>query len=91
MKTDDNPMHPAQRLQDAPRCTTKAKRTGCPCNAPAVKGWAVCRMHGARSGAPSGRANGMWRHGGRGQDVAEIRRLGIELSKVARGTIIGLL
>ena len=38
MKTDDNPIDPAQRLRDAPRCRAKAKRTGEPCKSPAVKG-----------------------------------------------------
>ena len=71
---DDNPMHPAQRLFLAARCTAHAKRTGTTCKAPAVKGWSVCRMHGAKGGAPSGPGNGMWRHGGRSADTALIRR-----------------
>jgi hypothetical protein len=25
--------------------------------------WSVCRFHGARGGAPSGKRNGMYRHG----------------------------
>jgi hypothetical protein len=41
----NNPMHKAYR---APRCTAKSKRTGRPCRSPAVRGWKVCRMHGAR-------------------------------------------
>jgi len=39
-----------------PRCTAKSKRTGKRCRTPAVRGWRVCRMHGARGGAP--KANG---------------------------------
>jgi hypothetical protein len=35
-------------FQNAPRCTAKSKRTGHRCNAPAVRGWKVCRFHGAR-------------------------------------------
>jgi len=31
--------------------------------APAVKGWKVCRFHGARGGAPSGERNGRYHHG----------------------------
>ena len=58
MKQDGNPMHPAQRLLLAPRCTARAKRTGSTCKAPAVRGWSVCRMHGAHGGAPSGPGNG---------------------------------
>jgi len=52
---NDNPMHNAHV---APRCGAKSKRTGQPCRAPAVRGWKVCRMHGARGGAPKGEANG---------------------------------
>ena len=46
MKDVKNPM---QRAHAAPRCSARAKRTGKPCSAPAVKGWRVCR-HGARGG-----------------------------------------
>jgi len=34
---------------DAKRCTATAKSTGERCQNPAVKGWDVCRMHGAGS------------------------------------------
>ncbi|MFN4129307.1 MAG: hypothetical protein ACK4GC_05775 [Paracoccaceae bacterium] len=75
MKNADNPMHPTQRLANAPRCTARTKATGCRCNGPAVKGWSVCRMHGARGGAPEGKRNGMWRHGGRTKESETIRKL----------------
>jgi FtsX-like permease family len=39
---------PMQMAHAAPRCTATSKRTGKPCRAPAVRGWHVCRMHGAR-------------------------------------------
>ena len=58
----DNPMH---RCNEAPRCGAKSKRTGLPCRSPAVGGHRVCRMHGAGGGAPKGKANGNFRHGGR--------------------------
>jgi hypothetical protein len=48
----------------AVRCKATAKRTGNRCQSPAVTGFAVCRMHGARGGAPSGERNGNYRHGG---------------------------
>jgi hypothetical protein len=68
-KTDIDPVQrrPMQKLamQLSPRCTAHSKRTGLPCNNPAVKGWRVCRMHGARGGGPSGKRNGNYRHGGR--------------------------
>jgi len=59
-KVDANPM---QRAHAARRCSARSKRTGLPCRAPAVRGWSVCRMHGARGGAPEGDANGAFRHG----------------------------
>jgi hypothetical protein len=75
MNLNDNPMRPAQRLADAPRCTARTKATGCRCKGPAVTGWTVCRMHGARGGAPQGKRNGMWRHGGRTKETDSIRKL----------------
>ena len=74
MKQGGNPLHPAQRLAMAPRCTARAKRSGLPCQSPAVSGWKVCRMHGARGGAPSGARNGNWAHGARSQEVQAMRR-----------------
>jgi hypothetical protein len=58
-------INPMQSAHDAPRCHAHSKRTGEPCAAPAVKGWKVCRMHGAGGGAPSGKRNGNYKHGGR--------------------------
>lgn len=84
MKKDDNPISPAHRLQNAPRCKAKAKRTGERCRCPAVKGWTVCRVHGAGGGAPEGRSNGNWKHGGRSRAVAELRRIGVELTRRSR-------
>jgi hypothetical protein len=28
-----------------------------------VRGWNICRFHGARGGAPKGKANGAWKQG----------------------------
>lgn len=60
--------HIAPALQ-SPRCTAHSKRTGLPCGAPAVSGWTVCRMHGAGGGAPPGKRNGNYRHGGRTKEA----------------------
>jgi hypothetical protein len=64
-------MHPKKfarfdtlRLNTAPRCTARSKRSGQQCRGPAVRGKRVCRMHGAGGGAPSGKSNGRYRHGG---------------------------
>lgn len=48
---------------NARQCSAKSKRTGCRCRAPAEKSKSVCRFHGARAGAPKGRANGAYRTG----------------------------
>ncbi len=61
-------------FQGAPRCSATSKRTGKPCQAPAVRGWSVCRFHGARGGGPRGAANGAYRHGLYTAEAIEERR-----------------
>jgi hypothetical protein len=60
------------RLNAAPRCRAKSKRPGFQCQAPAVRGKKVCRMHGARAGAPKGERNGNYRHGGYSNETREL-------------------
>lgn len=79
MKTDVNPISPAHRLRDAPRCHAKAKSTSQPCKAPAVNGWTVCRVHGAGGGAPSGEAHPNYKHGGRSREWTTLRSMAAEL------------
>lgn len=80
-KVDINPIDLANM---APRCTAKAKSTGVRCCAPAVKGWRVCRVHGARGGHGSGPANPNYRHGGRTQEVIAIRAQVARLMRESR-------
>jgi hypothetical protein len=80
-KCDGNPM---QSAHDAPRCLATSKRSGQPCRAPAVRGWAVCRMHGAGGGARSGPENPNWQHGGRSADSVEMRKMVNALGREAR-------
>ena len=61
-----------------------SKRTGQPCNSPAVMGWSVCRMHGAGGGAPSGKRNGNYRHGGRTREIMALREEMRELLRKSR-------
>ncbi len=69
-------------FQDAARCTATSKRTGKPCRAPAVRGWAVCRFHGAGGGGPKGERNGMYKEGLHTKEaVASRRRLQVLLSQ----------
>jgi hypothetical protein len=51
------------QFQTCPQCTAKSKRTKQRCKAPAVKGWKVCRFHGARGGAPRGAGHGNYKSG----------------------------
>ena len=44
------------------------------CRAPAVRGWQVCRMHGARGGAPRGNRNGNYKHGARTKEAINAGR-----------------
>ena len=62
------PMHLSKR------CHARSKRTGKPCQAAAVKGWTVCRNHGAGAGAPQGNKNA-WKHGRySAEHAAEMKR-----------------
>ena len=85
-----NLMNPVHRLQQAPRCSATAKRTRKPCRAPAVRGWTVCRCHGARGGAPPGERNGRYRHGGRTKAALAEHRALSKLIRKARASIARL-
>lgn len=75
-KDDANPM---QRAHSAPRCTATSKRSGQRCKAPAVRGWSVCRMHGARGGHGSGKSNPAYKHGMRSREWINTRKMINEL------------
>ena len=79
-------MNPVSRLRSAPRCTATSKRTRKPCKAPAVRGWSVCRFHGARGGA-KGKRNGNWLHGMYSVEIVEHRRAVNQLLKAARASL----
>jgi hypothetical protein len=79
-------MPSTESLNSARRCKATAKTTRCRCKGPAVKGWSVCRMHGAKGGAPYGPANGRWRHGNRTREAEAMRQDLAELVKEARET-----
>jgi hypothetical protein len=55
--------------------------------APAVRGWTVCRFHGARGGAPKGKANGAYKHGLHTKEAKEQRRLLSDLLRQSRKAI----
>jgi uncharacterized protein YjcR len=54
----------ACRLLPAILCNPSAEafKGGKPCQNPVVRGWKVCRHHGAGGGAPKGNRNA-WKHG----------------------------
>jgi glucans biosynthesis protein len=79
-KRDPSPMN------QAPRCHAKSKRTGKQCQAPAVRGYNVCRMHGARGGAPEGNNNAL-KHGYYSAEAVQQRRVVSELIRRSRETI----
>jgi len=85
MKVSDNPMHKAHA---APRCSARSKRSGCRCQAPAVKGKAVCRMHGAKAGAPKGVAHGNYRHGLYTCEAVTCRRAVSLLVRLSRAGLV---
>lgn len=64
----------AYPYQTSPRCSATSKRTRKPCQAPAVRGWTVCRFHGARGGAPTGDRNGAYRTGLHTKQAIDERR-----------------
>ena len=82
-KCDANPMSPVDRLRAAPRCHAMAKSTGERCKCPAVRGWQVCRLHGARGGHAAGPGHPQWKHGGSSQQVMLARRLATILGRAA--------
>lgn len=57
----------------AAQCTAKTKTTGTRCQNPAVCGYTVCRMHGARGGAPKDNLNAL-RHGNDTRAFQQLRR-----------------
>ena len=74
----------------ARQCSACSKRTKCQCRAPALKGKNVCRFHGGRAGAPSGPADGRYRHGGYTQEAMAERAIIRELVRDAREMVEAL-
>src|SRR5262249_10238959 len=66
-----------------------SKRTRERCKAPAVRGWTVCRFHGAHGGAPKGKANGAYKHGLYTAEARVERRLLADLLRQSRKVIAG--
>jgi hypothetical protein len=84
MKSDANPMYLVELMNNAPRCTATSKRTRERCKAPAVKGRAVCRFHGAGGGHGTGIANPAYKHGLRAREWTEMRKEINDFARFAR-------
>lgn len=80
-------MNATYPFQKSPRCTATSKRTRRPCQAPAVTGWTVCRFHGARGGAPTGKRNGMYRHGESTKTMLALRRQIADIGRQSRALL----
>jgi hypothetical protein len=80
----DDPMKRPMAMHLSPRCTATSKRTHQRCKGPAVKGWKVCRFHGAHGGGPKGERNGNYRHGECTRESAEARRAIAELIRISQ-------
>jgi len=73
----------------APRCGARARRTGKPCQAPAMKN-GRCRLHGGLSTGPrtpEGKARarrGNWKHGEYSTEAMRLKREAAEVFRRAR-------
>ena len=74
-------------FENAARCSAMSKRTGKPCQAPAVRGWRVCRFHGAGGGAPKGKAHGRYKHGLFTAEALEEKRGVMEILRISKRTL----
>jgi hypothetical protein len=79
-----DPMNRRYAFQKARRCHATSKRTKKRCGAPALKGWEVCRFHGARGGGPTGKRNGAYRSGAYTKEVRAARRQLADLIRETR-------
>ena len=74
----------------SPRCSARSKRTGERCRAPAVRGWTVCRFHGAGGGGPKGKRNGNYKHGLFTAEAMHVRRTISALVRASRQSLADL-
>ncbi|PZU11972.1 MAG: hypothetical protein DI605_01205 [Sphingomonas sp.] len=78
-------------LRAAPRCLAKG-RSGKPCQSPATKGKARCRLHGGAvgSGAPHGSRNGAFTNGAWTEEAIRQRRDADRILASARAQLAAL-
>jgi uncharacterized protein YjcR len=73
-------------MHQALRCHARSKRSGLKCRAPAVRGYSVCRMHGAGGGAPRGNQNAL-KHGAHSAETIALMKEVHSLASIARETL----
>jgi hypothetical protein len=66
-----------------------SKRSGKRCQSPAVKGYEVCRMHGAGGGARKGNRNAL-KHGASTAESIGLRKKIVALARLARETMAAI-
>lgn len=71
-----------------PRCGART-RSGAPCKRIGSSRNGRCKLHGGRAGAPLGKRNGNWRHGGESQKAIANRRLMRALLRQATNLLRG--
>ncbi|WP_374394403.1 HGGxSTG domain-containing protein [Sphingopyxis sp.] len=85
----NNPTEPLQ-LASAPRCLART-RSGTACQSPVMRGRKRCRLHGGASpGAPTGEANGNYKHGMRTKAAIAERRKLTNLARAMRDALAAL-
>ena len=76
-------------MHQALKCRARSKRSGKPCQSPAVRGSSVCRMHGAGGGARRGNRNAL-KHGLYTAETLALKRQISALARMARETMGGI-
>jgi uncharacterized protein YjcR len=76
-------------MHQALRCHAKSKRSGLRCQAPAVRGSSVCRMHGAGGGPPRGNRNAL-KHGEFTTGATALKKEIAALARMARATMASI-
>ena len=63
----------SKAFEAMPRCGART-RSGAPCKRIGNSRNGRCKLHGGRAGAPAGKRNGNWRHGGESKEAIVTRR-----------------
>lgn len=84
---DPHVAHMRLALANVPRCKARSKQSGQKCQGFCVKGFSVCRMHGARSNPRRGPEHGRYRTGFYTQEALAERRALADTIRQARAGV----